>query len=130
MQKLDRKSLHDLRDKLVSEIKIRQTGEKDAYVVVGMGDCGIQKGSKEIFKIISKKINSLGLRGKVIVIQSELAGLSEAEPVVEVVLKGERPVKYGHVTPEIANKIIDQHILNKKILTEYILDISKAGEVQ
>jgi len=130
MQKLDRKSLHDLRDKLVSEIKIRQTGEKDAYIVVGMGDCGIQKGSKEIFKIISKKINSLGLRGKVIVIQSELAGLSEAEPVVEVVLKGERPVKYGHVTPEIANKIIDQHILNKKILTEYILDISKAGEVQ
>jgi len=130
MQKLDRKSLHDLRDKLVSEIKIRQTGEKDTYIVVGMGDCGIQKGSKEIFKIISKKINSLGLRGKVIVIQSELAGLSEAEPVVEVVLKGERPVKYGHVTPEIANKIIDQHILNKKILTEYILDISKAGEVQ
>lgn len=130
MQKLNRKSLHELRDKLVSEIKIRQTGEKDAYIIVGMGECGIQKGSKEIFKIIGEKINSLGLRGKVIVIQAELAGLCDAEPVVEVVLKGENPVKYGHVTPEIANKIIEQHVLNKKILTEYILDISKVREEQ
>ncbi|WP_024467893.1 (2Fe-2S) ferredoxin domain-containing protein [Treponema pedis] len=125
MQKLTRKTLHELRDCLVPEIKIRKPEEKEAYIIVGMGDCGIQKGSKEIFKIISEKINGMGKRGDIAVLQSELAGLCDAEPIVEVILKGEKPVKYGHVTPEIANEIIDSHVVNKKILSKYVFDISK-----
>ena len=55
--------------------------------------------------------------------------MSEAEPIIEVILKGEKPIKYGHVTPEIANEIIDSHVVNKKILSKYVLDISKKTEV-
>ncbi len=129
MQRLTRKALHELRDKLMPEIKIRKPQEKEAYIIVGMGDCGIQKGSKEIFKFISEKIDGMGKRGDIVVLQSELAGLCEAEPIVEVILKGEKPVKYGHVTSEIANEIIDSHVVNKKVLSNYVLDISKKTEV-
>ncbi|MEL3905457.1 MAG: (2Fe-2S) ferredoxin domain-containing protein [Treponema sp.] len=130
MQKLTRTTLHELRDRLANEIKIRQSGEKLAYIIVGMGDCGIQKGSKAVFHTISEKINSSGLRGDVAVIQAELSGFWDAEPVVEVILTGEDPVKYGHVTPEIADKIIESHILNKTVLNEYVLAQAKTEEVR
>lgn len=130
MQKLTRKTLHELRDCLVPEIKIRKPEEKEAYIIVGMGERGIQKGAKEIFKIISEKINGMGKRGDIAVIQAELEGLGEAEPVVEVILKGEEPVKYGYVTAEIANEIIDSHVVNKKILSKYVFDISKKAEAE
>ena len=48
MQKLTREMLHKLRDSLVNEIKIRQTAGKIAYVIVGMGECGLQKGAKDV----------------------------------------------------------------------------------
>lgn len=130
MQKLTRKTLHELRDTLANEIKIRQSGEKAAYIIVGMGDCGIQKGAKAVFIAIGEKINALGLRGTVAVIQAEMDEFWDMAPVVEVVLAGEEPVKYGRVSPTIADKIIESHIINKKILTEYALDTANREEVQ
>ena len=49
-------------------------------------------------------------------------------PVVEVILDGQEPGKYGPVTPETAEKIIESHIINKKILTEYALNTVTAEE--
>jgi len=128
MQKLTRETLHELRDSLVNEIKIRQAGGKIAYVIVGMGECGLQKGAKEVFAAISEKINALGLRGSVAVIQADMEGFWDRAPVVEVILEGQKPVKYGQVTPETAQKIIESHIINKKTVTEYILDVAAAKE--
>jgi len=128
MQKLTRETLHELRDSLVNEIKIRQAGGKIAYVIVGMGECGLQKGAKEVFAAISEKINALGLRGSVAVIQADMEGFWDMAPVVEVILEGQKPVKYGQVTPEVAQKIIESHIINKKTVTEYMLDTAAAKE--
>ena len=128
MQKLTRETLHELRDSLVNEIKIRQAGGKIAYVIVGMGECGLQKGAKEVFAAISEKINALGLRGSVAVIQADMEGFWDRAPVVEVILDGQKPVKYGQVTPETAQKIIESHIINKKTVTEYILDVAATKE--
>ena len=128
MQKLTRETLHELRDSLVNEIKIRQAGGKIAYVIVGMGECGLQKGAKEVFAAISEKINALGLRGSVAVIQADMEGFWDRAPVVEVILEGQKPVKYGQVTPETAQKIIESHIINKKTVTEYMLDAAEARE--
>ena len=122
MQKLTRETLHKLRDSLANEIKIRQAGGKIAYVIVGMGECGLQKGAKEVFTTIGNKINALGLRGSVAVIQADMEGFWDMAPVVEIILDGQEPVKYGQVTPDTAEKIIESHIINKKILTEYVLN--------
>ena len=128
MQKLTRETLHKLRDSLANEIKIRQAGGKIAYVIVGMGECGLQKGAKEVFTAIGNKINALGLRGAVAVIQADMESFWDRAPVVEVILEGQKPVKYGRVTPETAQKIIESHIINKKTVTEYMLDAAEARE--
>lgn len=128
MQKLTRETLHKLRDSLTNEIKIRQAGSKIAYVIVGMGECGLQKGAKEVFAAISEKVNALGLRGSVAVIQADMEGFRDMAPIVEVILEGQKPVKYGQVTPEAGQKIIESHIINKKTLTEYMLDTAAAKE--
>ncbi|UTC52866.1 (2Fe-2S) ferredoxin domain-containing protein [Treponema sp. OMZ 803] len=128
MQKLTREMLHKLRDSLVNEIKIRQTAGKIAYVIVGMGECGLQKGAKDVFTAISEKVNALGLRGSVAVIQADMESFWDRAPVVEVILEGQKPVKYGRVTPETAQKIIESHIINKKTVTEYMLDAAEARE--
>ena len=128
MQKLTRETLHKLRDSLVNEIKIRQAGDKIAYVIVGMGECGLQKGAKEVFTAISEKVNALGLRGSVAVIQADMQGFWDKAPIVEIILEGQKPVKYGQVTPETAQQIIESHIINKKIVAEYVLDTAAAEE--
>jgi len=128
MQKLTRETLHKLRDSLVNEIKIRQAGGKIAYVIVGMGECGLQKGAKEVFTAISEKVNALGLRGSVAVIQADMQGFWDKAPIVEIILEGQKPVKYGQVTPETAQQIIESHIINKKIVAEYVLDTAAAEE--
>ena len=93
-----------------------------------MGECGLQKGAKDVFTAISEKVNALGLRGSVAVIQADMESFWDRAPVVEVILEGQKPVKYGRVTPETAQKIIESHIINKKTVTEYMLDAAEARE--
>ncbi len=126
MQKLTRKTLHELRDRLAGDIIIRKPNNKQAYIIVGMGESGIEKGAKEIFNLISNKIDSCGLRGKVIVIQSAVEEMDSFSPFVEVILDGCEPVKYGYVTAELAEKIVEQHIIHKQVLSDYVL---KTAEV-
>lgn len=128
MQKLTRETLHKMRDSLTNEIKIRQTGGKIAYVIVGMGECGLQKGAKEVFTTISEKVNAVGLRGSVAVIQADMESFWDMAPVVEVILDGQKPVTYGQVTPETAQKIIETHIINKQTVTECVLETAAAKE--
>lgn len=121
MEKLTRQSLHALHEKLAGEIKIRQTGNKKAFITVNMGDCGIAQGAKKVFQILCDEVDKAGLRGSVIVTQTSLEGLCAADTLVEVLVHGQELVRYGHVNETNAAKIVSEHIINGTVITDLLL---------
>ena len=118
------KSLEDLkrlREEALEKRKVK-TSAGNVQVIVGMGTCGIAAGARDTMKAILNQIETEKLSG-VVVTQTGCIGLCEREPIVQVVV-GEAPkVTYGKVTPEVARRIIDEHVLAGKAVQEYTIEV-------
>jgi (2Fe-2S) ferredoxin len=90
-------------------------------VYVGMATCEIAAGSKEVMEVFKDAITKSGLTD-VYLSQKGCAGRCNLEPTVEVIEAGKNPVRYGQVTPEKAKKIVEQHIKNGQIITDWVID--------
>jgi len=117
------KSLDDLkkiRDEALKKQQIKETSGK-TEVIVGMGTVGIAAGARETLKAILDMIESENL-SDIIVRQTGNIGLDSFEPIVQVVLPGEEKVTYGKINPEMARRIIKEHVLGGEIVTEYQIE--------
>ncbi|MCX7971102.1 MAG: (2Fe-2S) ferredoxin domain-containing protein [Negativicutes bacterium] len=115
------KSLEDLkklREKLQAGNAVRQGGS--TQIIVGMGTCGIAAGAREALNAIMDEIAKRKLRD-VVVRQTGCIGMCEKEPLVDVVREGEARITYGHVTPEVARKIVAEHVVNDRIVDENVV---------
>ena len=116
------KSLAELaaiREKMQSKVNIRE-GNATMKVVVGMATCGISAGARPVLNAFVEGVANAGLTGKVSVSQTGCIGICQYEPVVEV-FSGEEKVTYVNMTTEKAAKVIEDHIKNGKIVTEYTI---------
>ena len=87
-----------------------------------MGTCGIAAGARETMKAVLKYVESENLQN-ILVTQTGCIGLCEQEPIMQVVL-GEQPkVTYGKVTPEIAAKIMKEHVVGGKVVSQYVIPL-------
>ena len=117
------KSLDDLkkiREEALKKQQIKETSGK-TEVIVGMGTVGIAAGARETLKAILDMIESEDL-SDIIVRQTGNIGLDSYEPIVQVVLAGKEKVTYGKVNPEMARRIIKEHVLGGKVVTEYQIE--------
>lgn len=113
------KSLDDLRkirEEALKKQQIKETSGK-SEVIVGMGTVGIAAGARETLKAILDLIEEDNL-SDIIVRQVGNIGLDSYEPILQVVLPGEEKVTYGKVDPAMARRIIKEHVLGGKIVTE------------
>ena len=118
------KSLEDL--KRVREEALKKQSAKATsgavQIIVGMGTCGIAAGARDAMKAILDTIESDSING-IIVSQTGCIGLCEKEPIVEVII-GENPkVTYGKVTPEIARKIVREHVVKHNVVENHVISI-------
>ncbi len=127
MSKLTLDDLRKLRETQQKRLALRDVEGKDVQVVVGMGTCGIAAGAKETFGAIVEEIAARGL-GNVMVRQTGCMGLCHAEPTVEVIVPGMPTIIYGDVTAECGRKIIEQHVVGRKLIDGKILD-RPAGDI-
>ena len=93
-----------------------------AQVIVGMGTCGIAAGARDTMKAILDTIEKDSLNG-IIVTQTGCIGLCEKEPIVQVVIGNEPKVTYGKVDPEIAKRILDEHVVHGKPLADHVIQM-------
>ena len=118
------KSLDDLkkvREDALAKRKVKTTSGT-SQVIVGMGTCGIAAGARETMKAILKYVESENLQN-ILVTQTGCIGLCEQEPIMQIVL-GEQPkVTYGKVTPEIAAKIMKEHVVGGKVVSQYVIPL-------
>ena len=90
-------------------------------IIVGMGTVGIAAGARETLKAILDYIDHNNLEN-VIIRQTGNIGIDSYEPVVQVILPGAEKVTYGRVNTEIAKVIMDEHVVNNRIVTDYKIE--------
>jgi len=115
MQKLNREQFKELKTKL------KNAASNETEILVGLGSCGIAAGSKKTFDAFVEEVSAKGLTS-VLVKRTGCMGLCETEPTVEVKVTGMPDIIYGAVTPEIAKKIVECHVMRKTIVDNLIQD--------
>lgn len=117
------KSLDDLkkiREEALKKQQLKETSGK-IEVVVGMGTVGIAAGARETLKAILETIEEKELH-EIVVRQTGNIGLDSFEPIVQVIQPGEEKVTYAKVTPEIARRIMEEHVVGGEIVKEYQIE--------
>ena len=117
------KSLEELaviRDKMQALVNLRNEATDCTKIVVGMATCGIVAGARPVLKAFSDGIQEKGIKD-VMVIQEGCIGLCQYEPIVEVTAPGKEKVTYVKVTPEMVSRIVAEHIVNGRVVTEYTI---------
>lgn len=116
-------SLEDLnrfREEVIKE-RQRKVSAGDVQVIVGLGACGIAAGALETLKAFQQQIKAEGLKN-VTIIQSGCIGLCKYEPIVDVIVGDSPGVTYGRVTPEVVQRIVQEDILNHRIVEEFVVE--------
>lgn len=115
------KTIEDLkrmREKFQAETQLRHAG--GIQIIVGMGTCGIAAGAREVMSAILDEIAKRKLQD-VTVRQTGCIGMCEKEVLVDVVRPGEPRITYGTVTPAVVARIIAEHVVNGRIVEEFVV---------
>ena len=112
--------LKAIRDKAQAEINMRKENPNAAKVLVGMATCGIAAGARPVLNAFVEEIAKRGLKD-VTVTQTGCIGICQYEPVVEVEIPGQDKVTYVKMTPEKAVKVVNDHLVNHNVVTEYTI---------
>ena len=91
-----------------------------AEVFVGLGSCGIAAGARETMKAVLDFIEAENL-GDIVVRQTGNSGLDEWEPIIKVSVGGQPEVTYGKVTPQKAQRIMQEHVMQEKIVDDFVI---------
>ncbi len=91
---------------------------EQSKVIVGLGSCGIAAGGNKVYQKIKslRETDNLGF----ILDKTSCIGMCFREPLVEVIDEAGSWL-YGEVTEARAIEIIDQHIVNKTPVKEYLV---------
>jgi len=116
------KSLQELakiREEALKKVDIRKE-RKGTRIVVGMATCGISAGARPVLTTLLEEVQKRNLQ-EVEVTQTGCIGVCRLEPIVEVYREGEEKVTYVEMDEEKAKKVIAEHIVNGKVVTEYTI---------
>ncbi len=117
------KSLEDLKKIREEALQKRQVktlgGQKE--VIVGMGTVGIAAGARETLKAILDYIEENNL-SDIVVRQTGNLGMDSYEPIIQVAVAEQPAVTYGRVTPDMARRIMKEHVEGGSVVKEYAIE--------
>jgi (2Fe-2S) ferredoxin len=112
--------LNRFREEIIE--KRRQDAERGHIeIFVSLGTCGIAAGALGALAAVKEQVQAQGLKD-VSISETGCLGLCRHEPIVEVVV-GESPrVTYGGVTPEVARRIVREHVAEGRVVSEFVIE--------
>ena len=119
MKKLTIEDLKRIRDEVRESLKIRE-GESPIKIIVHMGTVGIASGAREVLKAFAEETEKRGITN-VTLTQAGHLGIDSKCPLVSVIRPGEPRVTYGSITPDQVSRILVDHALGGKIITEWLV---------
>jgi len=116
-------SLEDLKRFRVKVIekKARDTRLGQTQVIVSMGSCSIAAGSQKTMQAFLEQTKAGRLKD-IHVSLTGCDGQCEKEPIVQVITANQTKVTYGNVSPEVVQRILNEHILGGKIVQEFVIE--------
>jgi len=117
------KSLEELkaiREKMKKQMNVRDQSGDNIRVLVGMATCGIAAGARPVLTAFLDEVDKRGLQN-VSVSQTGCIGVCRLEPIVEVFVPGEEKVTYVKMKPEMVPAIVEQHLMNHQVVTDYTI---------
>ena len=118
--------LKAIRDKAKDSVIMRHENPNNIRVVVGMATCGIAAGARPVLQAFLEEVQKRGL-DNVIVTQTGCIGLCRLEPIVEVYVPGQEKVTYVKMTPEKAVRVVNDHLVNGNVVSEYTIGANAIG---
>lgn len=118
--------LKAIRDKTRASVTLRENAEAGTRVMVGMATCGIAAGARPVLNAFVEEVAKRNLQD-VMVTQTGCIGICQYEPVVEVVTPDHEKVTYVKMTPEKALRVVNDHLVNGNVVTEYTIGANAIG---
>ena len=113
--------LQAIRDKARANVALSKENPNAARVLVGMATCGIAAGARPVLNAFVDEIAKRGLTDDIVVTQTGCIGICQYEPVVEIEIPGEEKVTYVKMSPERVIKVVNDHLVNKNVVTEFTI---------
>ncbi len=95
-------------------------------IKVGLGTCGVSAGGDKTYEAIKDEIEKQNIQ--VILKETGCNGMCYREPLMEVIDEQSRSFIYGDVTPEKAKRIMTDHILSDKPVSEWVVQSNVPSE--
>lgn len=118
--------LQAIRDRMQKQIDLRDAGDGRIRVVVGMATCGIAAGARPVLNAFVEEVNKRGLKDTMVT-QTGCIGICQYEPVVEIITPGKEKVTYVKMTAEKAVRVVNDHLVNGNVVTEYTIGANAIG---
>ncbi|MCF7925717.1 MAG: (2Fe-2S) ferredoxin domain-containing protein [Candidatus Izimaplasma sp.] len=115
------KSLDDLKKiRDAAQRKVTMRDKQDGIrILVGMATCGISAGARPVMNKFVEEITNRDIKN-VTVTPVGCIGECSIEPIVEV-LEGDNRTTYCRVDEDVAQRILDEHILGGKVVKDNII---------
>ncbi len=95
--------------------------KNESWVVkVGLASCGIAAGGQRVYDTLKARLNDHGLKN-VELRRTGCMGMCYSEVLVEVFPPQGRRVFYRNVTPEQVQRIVEEHLIGGKPVTEWVM---------
>jgi NADP-reducing hydrogenase subunit HndB len=109
--------LQQLRERVQSEMKTRT--QASTTITIGMGTCGISAGAREVMHAILAELDAQGIDAHVTT--TGCIGMCSREPLVDIQQGDEPRVTYGNVTPAMVPRLIDEHLVQGNVVSEWVV---------
>ena len=119
-------SLEDLqkfREQIIEE-KRRKASAGKVELIVTLGSCGIGAGALDVLQAIKAQVKADHL-DDALVSETGCIGLCHHEPILEVEIGDQPRVTYGHVTVDAVKRIVREHVLDGKVVEDYVIDATQ-----
>jgi NADP-reducing hydrogenase subunit HndB len=116
--------LQKLRADLQKDIGTRV--ETSTTITVGMGTCGIAAGAREVMHAVLAELDARNIDAHVTTVGC--IGMCHKEPLVDIQQGDEPRITYGNVTPKMVPRIIEEHLVQGKVVEEWAVGRVAAGQ--
>ncbi len=126
------RSLDDLSQVRKQAQEVAQANAEQCHFIIriSVASCGVAAGALDVLRIFQQHLDhqkkeDLGAEQtkSICVIPIGCLGLCSLEPMIQVKEVGHPQITYGKVSPLVARKILQQHILQGRIVQENVVEL-------
>ncbi|MCK5812044.1 MAG: (2Fe-2S) ferredoxin domain-containing protein [Clostridiales bacterium] len=115
--------LDAIRKKALNNMKVKK--ENQGYkIVIGMATCGIAAGAKPIMSAFIEQLEKRNI--SVPVSKTGCVGVCRLEPMADIIDDMGNKTTYIMLTPDKVEKIVQNHIINGQVVSEFTINSTQA----